>query len=86
MCLGGFSKVKLGTHLISGEKVAIKCMDKRKLGQDLFRVKTEIQALKILQHENVAKLYQVIENETQIYLVLEVSFRRVWHSRYLTDL
>lgn len=29
---GGFAKVKLGTHLLTGEKVAIKIMDKNMLG------------------------------------------------------
>ncbi|RWS26376.1 maternal embryonic leucine zipper kinase-like protein 1, partial [Leptotrombidium deliense] len=46
-------------------------MDKNKLGEDLFRVKTEIQALRTLQHKNIAKLLQVIENDTKIYLILE---------------
>lgn len=71
--LGGFSKVRLATHLFTGEKVAIKCMDKARLGEDLFRVRTEIQALKALQHDHIAKLYQVIETDTMIYLVLEVN-------------
>ena len=70
---GGFSKVRLGTHLLTGEKVAIKCMEKEKLGEDLFRVQTEINALKVLQHENISKLLQVIETETKIYLILEVN-------------
>lgn len=71
--IGGFSKVRLGTHLLTGEKVAIKCMEKEKLGEDLFRVQTEINALKVLQHENISKLLQVIETETKIYLILEVN-------------
>ncbi|KAG0694543.1 Maternal embryonic leucine zipper kinase [Chionoecetes opilio] len=29
---GGFAKVKLATHLLTGEKVAVKIMDKRQLG------------------------------------------------------
>ena len=29
---GGFAKVKLGTHILTGEKVAVKIMDKRQLG------------------------------------------------------
>lgn len=29
---GGFAKVKLATHLLTGDKVAIKIMDKRALG------------------------------------------------------
>ena len=30
--LGGFAKVKLATHVLTGEKVAIKIMDKESLG------------------------------------------------------
>jgi len=74
---GGFSKVRLGTHLLTGEKVAIKCMEKEKLGDDLFRVQTEINALKVLQHENISKLLQVIETDTEIYLILEYFWWRV---------
>ena len=29
---GGFAKVKLATHVITGEKVAVKIMDKQQLG------------------------------------------------------
>lgn len=29
---GGFAKVKLGLHVLTGEKVAIKIMDKKVLG------------------------------------------------------
>ena len=29
---GGFAKVKLGVHNLTGEKVAIKIMDKKQLG------------------------------------------------------
>ncbi|XP_037520944.1 maternal embryonic leucine zipper kinase [Rhipicephalus sanguineus] len=68
---GGFAKVKLGIHILTGEKVAVKIMDKHSLGDDLPRVKLEITALKDLSHQNICKLYQVIETSTKIYLVLE---------------
>lgn len=68
---GGFAKVKLGLHILTGEKVAVKIMDKRSLGEDLPRVKLEITALKDLSHQNICKLYQVIETSSKIYLVLE---------------
>ncbi|OTF77362.1 maternal embryonic leucine zipper kinase-like protein [Euroglyphus maynei] len=68
---GGFGKVRLATHLRTNQKVAIKMMNKQKLGQDLQRVRIEIEALKVLQHENIAKMLQVIETDTDIYLVLE---------------
>lgn len=68
---GGFGKVKLATHLKTNQKVAIKMMNKEKLGKDLQRVRIEIEALKVLQHDNIAKLLQVIETKTDIYLILE---------------
>ncbi|XP_069553240.1 maternal embryonic leucine zipper kinase [Brachyistius frenatus] len=68
---GGFAKVKLGRHILSGEKVAIKIMNKKDLGDDLPRVKLEIEAMKNLSHQHVCRLYQVIETSTQIFMVLE---------------
>uniref|UniRef100_A0A674JW35 Maternal embryonic leucine zipper kinase n=1 Tax=Terrapene triunguis TaxID=2587831 RepID=A0A674JW35_9SAUR len=68
---GGFAKVKLGRHLLTGEKVAIKIMDKLALGGDLPRVKTEIDAMKNLSHQHICRLYHVIETSKKIFMVLE---------------
>ena len=56
---GGFAKVKLATHVATGEKVAIKIMSKTGLGDDLPRVKLELKALKSFAHQHICKLYQV---------------------------
>ncbi|KAM8961601.1 maternal embryonic leucine zipper kinase [Pelodytes ibericus] len=68
---GGFAKVKLATHLLTGEKVAIKIMDKDSLGDDLPRVKTEIDAMKNFSHQHVCRLYHVIETPKKIFMILE---------------
>ncbi|XP_061131346.1 maternal embryonic leucine zipper kinase [Syngnathus typhle] len=68
---GGFAKVKLGRHILTGEKVAIKIMNKKDLGDDLPRVKVEIEAMKNLSHQHICRLYQVIESPTQIFMILE---------------
>ncbi|XP_067409461.1 maternal embryonic leucine zipper kinase isoform X2 [Emydura macquarii macquarii] len=68
---GGFAKVKLARHLLTGEKVAIKIMDKLALGDDLPRVKTEIDAMKNLSHQHICRLYHVIETAKKIFMVLE---------------
>ncbi|XP_041363351.1 LOW QUALITY PROTEIN: maternal embryonic leucine zipper kinase-like [Gigantopelta aegis] len=72
---GGFAKVKLAYHALTGEKVAVKIMDKRALGEDLPRVKTEIAAMKELYHQLICKLYHVIETEDRhegvFYMILE---------------
>ncbi|XP_076027154.1 maternal embryonic leucine zipper kinase [Genypterus blacodes] len=68
---GGFAKVKLGRHILTGEKVAIKIMNKKDLGDDLPRVKVEMEAMKTLSHQHVCRLYHVIETPTRIYMILE---------------
>ncbi|XP_046492633.1 maternal embryonic leucine zipper kinase [Neodiprion pinetum] len=68
---GGFAKVKLGTHVATGEKVAIKIMEKNALGDDLPRVKMEVEALKTLAHQHVCKLYQVIETDSHYFMIIE---------------
>jgi len=68
---GGFAKVKRATHLATGENVAVKIMDKKQLGVDLPRVYLEIMAMKDLTHQHIGKLYQVIDTEQKIFLVME---------------
>ncbi|XP_057336554.1 maternal embryonic leucine zipper kinase-like [Microplitis mediator] len=68
---GGFAKVKLGTHLATGEKVAVKIMEKAALGEDLPRVKLEIDALKTLLHQHICRLYQTIETTTHYFMIME---------------
>ncbi|KAM6290020.1 maternal embryonic leucine zipper kinase [Aegotheles albertisi] len=68
---GGFAKVKLAQHLLTGEKVAIKIMDKLALGDDLPRIKIEIDAMKNLIHQHICQLYHVIETSKKIFIVLE---------------
>ncbi|XP_061551498.1 MAP/microtubule affinity-regulating kinase 3a isoform X3 [Phycodurus eques] len=69
---GNFAKVKLARHILTGREVAIKIIDKTQLNpnslQKLFR---EVRIMKILNHPNVVKLFEVIETERTLYLVME---------------
>ena len=49
---GTFGKVRVGTHLMTDEKVAVKILEKDKIvdSSDTERVSREIQILKILRH------------------------------------
>ena len=38
---------------------------------DLPRIRLEIEAMKALSHQNVCKLYQVIETDAKIFMILE---------------
>ena len=70
---GTFGKVKIGTHKITGEKVAIKILLKEKFVDniDKTRMIREIKILKNTFHFNIIKIYEVIETETSIYLIME---------------
>jgi len=70
---GTFGKVKLGTHILSGEKVAVKVLEKSKIKdkKDVERISREIKILKQLHHPNVVQIYEIIETEKDLFLVME---------------
>nr|XP_020499319.1 serine/threonine-protein kinase MARK2 isoform X7 [Labrus bergylta] len=69
---GNFAKVKLARHVLTGKEVAVKIIDKTQLNssslQKLFR---EVRIMKMLNHPNIVKLFEVIETEKTLYLVME---------------
>ncbi|XP_035289314.1 serine/threonine-protein kinase MARK2-like isoform X18 [Anguilla anguilla] len=69
---GNFAKVKLARHVLTGKEVAVKIIDKTQLNssslQKLFR---EVRIMKLLNHPNIVKLFEVIETEKTLYLVME---------------
>ncbi|KAG9351674.1 hypothetical protein JZ751_022925, partial [Albula glossodonta] len=69
---GNFAKVKLARHVLTGREVAVKIIDKTQLNssslQKLFR---EVRIMKLLNHPNIVKLFEVIETEKSLYLVME---------------
>ena len=70
---GTFGKVKIGTHITTGEKVAVKILEKSKITDvaDVERVSREIHILKIVQHPHVVQLYEIIETPKKLYLIME---------------
>ena len=55
---GSFGKVKLAVHQVTGQKVALKIISRRKLmARDMAgRVEREIQYLQLLRHPHIIKL------------------------------
>jgi len=69
---GNFAVVKLARHRITKTEVAIKIIDKTKLDDtNLKKVYREVQILKMLDHPNIIRLYQVMETKNMLYLVSE---------------
>ena len=70
---GTFGIVRLGINKQTNEKVAIKIMNKLKILQyeDKTRIEREIKILKCLHHPNIVHLYNVIQSDKSIYLIME---------------
>uniref|UniRef100_A0A915CUM0 non-specific serine/threonine protein kinase n=1 Tax=Ditylenchus dipsaci TaxID=166011 RepID=A0A915CUM0_9BILA len=69
---GNFSKVKLGVHVLTKEKVAIKAMEKSKMDQKAQRLLArEIDNMELMHHPNIIRLFECVETLSKVYLVME---------------
>lgn len=70
---GSFGKVKEALHLLSGEKVAIKIMEKGRIKKedDQDRIRREMNILSKVNHPNIIQLYEIIETNNYFYFVME---------------
>ena len=71
--LGTFSKVTKAIHILTGEKVAIKILDKSEIKDniDMERISREIEILKSISHPNISQLYESNSTIHNFYLVME---------------
>ncbi|GFR41578.1 hypothetical protein Agub_g2299 [Astrephomene gubernaculifera] len=71
--IGSFGKVKVAEHVLTGHKVAIKILNRRKIQQMEMdeKVRREIKILRLFMHPHIIRLYEVIETPTDIYVVME---------------
>ncbi|KAM7510088.1 hypothetical protein LguiB_008963 [Lonicera macranthoides] len=71
--IGSFGKVKIAEHALTGHKVAIKILNRRKIkNMDMEeKVRREIKILRLFMHPHIIRLYEVIETPTDIYVVME---------------
>ena len=70
---GTFGKVKIGLHETTKTKVAVKILEKSKIVDvaDAERVQREIHILKVVHHPHVVHLYEIIETQKKLYLIME---------------
>ncbi|KAK4752859.1 hypothetical protein SAY87_021657 [Trapa incisa] len=71
--IGSFGKVKVAEHVLTGHKVAIKILNRRKIKSMEMeeKVRREIKILRLFMHPHIIRLYEVIETPSDIYVVME---------------
>ena len=67
---GSFGIVKLGIHIPTNEKVAIKIISKVNEKHNIL-TETEISILKSINHQNIIKVFDVIETKENYYIIFE---------------
>ncbi len=74
-CRGNFSEVFHAVHKRTGERVAVKRMDKRRVWNTQKNVECtlrEIDILKRISHENIIQIRDLYESQRYLYVVLEL--------------
>ncbi|KAL2552269.1 SNF1-related protein kinase catalytic subunit alpha KIN10 [Forsythia ovata] len=71
--IGSFGKVKIAEHTLTGHKVAVKILNRKKIkNMDMEeKVRREIKILRLFMHPHIIRLYEVVETHSDIYVVME---------------
>mmetsp|Transcript_42362 Transcript_42362/g.165392 ORF Transcript_42362/g.165392 Transcript_42362/m.165392 type:complete len:392 (+) Transcript_42362:704-1879(+) len=69
---GSFGSVYMGKSLETGEKVAIKTIEKKQTTRARVLCERELKTLRNLNHVNVVKTHDIFETKTMIYIVMEL--------------
>ncbi|CAN0557721.1 unnamed protein product [Ectocarpus sp. 12 AP-2014] len=77
--IGAFGKVKLGEHMLTGHRVAVKILNRGKIqALDMEdKVKREINILKLCRHPHIVRLHEIIDTPSDIFMVMTAGFFRV---------
>ena len=77
---GSFGKVKLAQHTTTGQKVALKIINKKTLAKSDMqgRIEREISYLRLLRHPHIIKLYDVIKLKDEIIMVIEFAGKELF--------
>lgn len=67
----------MGINKKTSEKVAIKVIDKKNLGDKTDMIQAEVGILKNITHPNIVSLKDMFETNTMIYLIMELYVTRL---------
>lgn len=73
---GSFARVKQGFHVLTGEKVAVKIIDKKRAHQDKYvarNMRREAKIMQMIRHPHIVQLLEVVETEHRYYLITELA-------------
>ena len=71
---GSYCKIYLGKSKYTGDKVAIKVINKiylLEIMEDLLLIKRQLEILKVIKHRNILTLYEIYESPNYIFIVME---------------
>ena len=88
-----YGTIYSGLHKITDEKVAIKIISKNSLKTNinyLTLINNEISILKLLYHQNIIQLYEIIESSLHIYIITEIFtgqdlFHLIQNKKFLSE-
>ncbi|KAG9159491.1 hypothetical protein Leryth_011035 [Lithospermum erythrorhizon] len=71
---GSFAKVYHARHLVTGKSVAMKIVGKEKVIQVgmMEQIKREISVMKMVKHQNIVNLHEVMASKTKIYFAMDL--------------
>ncbi|CAF4662322.1 unnamed protein product [Rotaria sp. Silwood1] len=72
---GSFAKVRLGVHLITEMKVAVKVINKREVFKRNYlrtNLRREASMMQRMSHKNIIQLHEVMETENSYYIVMDL--------------
>ncbi|CAF0977957.1 unnamed protein product [Adineta steineri] len=72
---GSFAKVRLGVHLITEMRVAVKVINKREVFKRNYlraNLRREASMMQRMSHKNIVQLHEVMETENSYYIVMDL--------------
>jgi serine/threonine protein kinase len=78
--VGTFGKVKLAVHQYGGQTVAVKIVSRRSLASHRMdvKIKREISIMKLFNHPNIVRLYEVGFRFNYFYLCVGYWYRKIY--------